>query len=106
MTIGLLWFDGSQDKPLEAKVAEAVSAYRSKPRFEGKVPDTCYVHPSNISGGTAAEVSGVRLFGMPTVCPHYFYVVHVGSGGGRDRQGGNGDGRAALAGGAEGPMAR
>ena len=50
VTIGLLWFDASKSKPFEAKVAEAVSAYRSKPRFEGKAPDTCFVHPSIISG--------------------------------------------------------
>ena len=84
MTIGLLWFDGSQDKPLEAKVAEAPSAYRAKPRFEGKLPDTCYVHPSTISGTTVAQVSGVRVVGTQTVCPHYFYVVHAATGGGTD----------------------
>jgi hypothetical protein len=69
VTIGLLWFDGSQDKPLEAKVAEAVSAYRSKPRFEGKLPDTCHVHISTISGTTVAQVSGVRVVGMQTDAP-------------------------------------
>ena len=79
--IGLLWFDGSQDKLLETKVAEAVSAYRSKPRFEGKVPDTCFVHPSIISGGALAQVGEVQVVGMPAVCPYYFFVVHAGSAG-------------------------
>ena len=93
MTIGLLWFDPSKDKPLKAKVAEAVSAYRSKPRFESRAPDTCYVHPSIISDSTFDQASRVRLVGMPTVCPHNFFVVHTGSNGGKDRRGRNGDGR-------------
>jgi hypothetical protein len=84
VTIGLLWFDASKKKPLEVKVSEAVAAYRSKPRFEGKAPDTCYVHPSTISETEVAEVSGVQVVGMPVVCPHHFYVVH-GGGGGKDR---------------------
>lgn len=96
MTIGLLWFDASKNKPLEAKVSEAVLAYRAKPRFEDRAPDTCYVHPSTMSGTTAAQVSGVQLIGMQTVFPDYFFVVRAGSGDDTDRRGRHGDGRTGL----------
>jgi hypothetical protein len=82
VTTGLLWFDASKGKSLETKVSEAVAAYQAKPLFEDRIPDTCYVHPSTVSLSTVDRVNGVRMVGMRSVCPHYFYVVHLGSDGG------------------------
>ena len=85
MRAGLLWFDDNEHKPLKTKVAEAVAAYRAKPRFQGKEPDICYIHPSMLSGGQETHIDGVRVAAADTVALHNF-LVGVEKRGGNERK--------------------
>jgi len=80
--VGLLWFDDDKQKPLEAKIDEAVSAYCAKPRFKGKRPSVCRVHTSMLPDGEdAVRVNGLRVESVSTISPHYFFVATDGGGG-------------------------
>ena len=86
MEVGLLWFDDNKNKSLETKVDEAVAAYCAKPRFAGKIPNTCYVHATMLSESQEVRLNGVRIAGTSTIPPHYFFVgVKHAGGDGRDR---------------------
>jgi len=88
MEVGLLWCDDSKNKTLEEKVNEAVSAYRAKPRFSGKGPDACYVHPSMLNEERETCINGVRVVATPIIAPHHLLVgVEQSSDGRRDRPG-------------------
>ena len=88
MEIGLLWCDGSKKKSLKEKVNEAVAAYRAKPRFAGKGPDTCYVHPSMLNEEQEICINGVRVVATSIIAPHHLLVgVDQSSTNGRDRSG-------------------
>jgi hypothetical protein len=84
---GLLSFDDNKHKTLETKVNEAVAAYRAKPRFAGKTPDTCYVHASTLpEGQKAIQLDGVRVAAAATIPPHHFFIgVENVDDNGRDR---------------------
>ena len=90
MEVGLLWFDDNKDKSLEVKVDEAVAAYCAKPRFAGKIPNTCYVHATMLPEGQEVRLNGVRIAGTSTILPHYFFV-------GVEHAGDNGNGRSEQA---------
>ena len=77
MTTGLVWFDASKGKSLEEKVSEAVSAYRLKPRFGQRDPDTCYVHPSTVS----ATVSPTQR-PSPPLPEMVFLLIFISAGAG------------------------
>jgi hypothetical protein len=47
MEWGLLWFDDNGKTTFATKVKRAARQYRE--RF-GRAPDTCYVHPTTLSG--------------------------------------------------------
>ncbi len=86
MEIGLLWFDDNKDKSLEAKVSEAVAAYCAKPRFAGKTPNICYVHPSTLPEGQEMRLNGVRIVAAAAIAPYHFFVgVEDAGDDGRDR---------------------
>ena len=88
METGLLWCDDSKKKTLVEKVNEAVSAYCAKPRFAGKRPDTCYVHPSMLNEEQEIRVNGVWVVAIPVIAPHHLLVgMEPSSDGGRDRPG-------------------
>jgi len=74
MEIGLLWFDDSKDKSLATKVYEATAAYCAKPRFAGKTPNVCYVHPSALPEVPETRLNGMRIVAAPTVAPHHLFV--------------------------------
>jgi len=74
MDVGLLWFDDS-DKTLEKKVEDALEAYCAKPRFEGEMPNVCYVHPSMLpKEKEVVDLEGVRVATASTVTPHHLLV--------------------------------
>jgi len=86
METGLLWCDNSKTKSLEKKVDEAVAAYRAKPRFAGKGPDTCYVHPSMLNEEQEIHINGIRVVATPIIAPHHLLVgVEQSGANGRDR---------------------
>jgi hypothetical protein len=74
MEIGLLWFDDNKDKSLATKVYEAAAAYRAKPRFAGKTPNVCYVHPSTLPEVQETHLNGMRIVAASTVAPHHLFV--------------------------------
>jgi hypothetical protein len=74
MEIGLLWYDDNKKKSLEKKVNEAVAAYCAKPRSAGQRPNTCYVHPSMVSGEPEIRLNGVRVVATTIVAPHHLFV--------------------------------
>jgi hypothetical protein len=74
MEIGLLWCDDGKKKTLEEKVNEVVATYRSKPRFAGKKPDTCYVHPSMLGEEREIYINGVRVVATSIIAPHHLLV--------------------------------
>ena len=86
MEVGLLWFDDNKDKSLKTKVNEAMAAYCAKPRFAGKTPNTCYVHPSVLPENQEVCLTGVRVVATATVAPNHFLVGEEDVGdNGRDR---------------------
>ena len=86
MEIGLLWCDNGKKKTLEEKVNEAVATYLSKPRFAGKKPDTCYVHPSMLGEGQEIHINGMRVVATSIIAPHHLRVgVEEPGADGRDR---------------------
>ena len=74
MEIGLLWCDGSKKKTLEEKVHEAVTAYRAKPRFGGRVPDVCHVNPAMMPEEQEVRLNGVRVIATSKIAPHHLLV--------------------------------
>ena len=85
MDTGLLWCDGSNGKPLEEKVHEAVTAYCAKTCFAGKKPNTCYVHPSLLSGKQEIHLDGIRVVANPVIAPYHLFVGQEDSGDGSER---------------------
>ncbi len=74
MEVGLLWFDDNEDKSLKTKVNEAMAAYCARPRFAGKTPNTCYVHPSVLPENQEVRLTGVRVVATATVAPYHLFV--------------------------------
>jgi hypothetical protein len=86
MEIGLLWFDDSKKKSLAEKIDEAVEVYCAKPRFAGKTPNTCYVHPSMLPEDREVRVNGLAVIASGIVAPHHFFIgVEKDDNGRRDR---------------------
>jgi hypothetical protein len=81
--VGLLWCDTSKKRSLEAKVSAAVAAYVAKPRFEGQVPNVCYVHHSMLSDGKEIRLNGIRVVPATNIPPFHLFV-------GVERKGGSG----------------
>ena len=75
MKEGLLWYDDNPGRNLAEKIGRAARRYRQK---FGTAPDTCYVHPSTLSGAPPPDggrkVAGVCVSPLPTVLRHHFWV--------------------------------
>jgi len=56
--IGMLWFDGEEQREISARVQAAASYYQRK---YGRVPNVCFVHPSMLAERTGANVEGVEI---------------------------------------------
>jgi hypothetical protein len=70
MREGMLWFDNDPRRDLAQKVGRAAAHYRNK---FGRRPNTCYVHPSELSKG-ARKIDGVHVAALPSVLRHHFWV--------------------------------
>lgn len=70
MTVGMLWFDKSPDRPLDVKIARAADYYQQK---YGPRPTTCFVHPSMLLAG-AAQVTGIEVRPSNSVLPNHFWL--------------------------------
>jgi hypothetical protein len=81
MELGMLWFDGEVQRPLQDRLERAARYYAQK---YGRPANTCYVHPSTMtSGGRAAEtkaskreqcVAGMTVRASRTVLPNHFWL--------------------------------
>jgi len=81
MELGMLWFDGESQRPLQERLDRAARYYAQK---YGRPANTCYVHPSTITNGAkAAEsratkreqcVAGLTVRPSRTVLPNHFWL--------------------------------
>lgn len=82
MNVGLLWYDADPTRDLFEKVRQAADRYQSK---YGRVPDTCYIHPSAAPSSLEKltvvldEVPGasrplVRCLPAPNVLLHHLWI--------------------------------
>ncbi len=81
MELGMLWFDGESQRPLQERLDRAARYYAQK---YGRPANTCYVHPSTIAGtGRAPEtkaskreqcVAGLTVRASRTVLPNHFWL--------------------------------
>jgi hypothetical protein len=72
--VGLLWCDTSRKRALEEKVSAAVAAYLAKPRFEGQVPNVCYVHHGMLPDDKEIRLDGVRVVPATNIPPFHLLV--------------------------------
>ena len=84
MDVGLLWCDTSKKRSLEEKVSAAVAAFLSKPRFEGQVPNVCYVHQGMLPDHQEIRLDGVRVIPATNIPPFHLFVVVKGNGRGSE----------------------
>jgi hypothetical protein len=70
MEWGLLWFDDNGKTTFAAKVKRAARQYRE--RF-GRAPDTCYVHPTTLSGEDIMP-KGIAVLESMYIQPHHFWI--------------------------------
>jgi hypothetical protein len=70
MKTGMLWFDNSEQRDLEAKLEKAAAYYESK---YGSRPTVCYVHPSFLTT-KSKQVAGLDVRTSNTVLPHHFWI--------------------------------
>lgn len=70
MKTGMLWFDNSDQRDLEAKLQRAIAYYESK---YGVHPTVCYVHPSSLTGNLK-RVAGLELRTSNMILPHHFWL--------------------------------
>ena len=74
MDVGLLWCDTRRKRALEEKVDAAVAAYLAKPRFEGQVPNVCYVHRGMLPDDKEVRLDGVRIVPATSIPPFHLLV--------------------------------
>jgi hypothetical protein len=70
MDWGLVWFDDNRKTTFATKVKRAARQYRDK---FGRAPDTCYVHPTTLSGeGTMPK--GIDVLESTRIQPDLFWI--------------------------------
>lgn len=69
LRVGMLWFDDSADRPLEAKIERAAKRYREK---YGRAPNVCYVHVSVLQG--EASTDGIKVIGRTDILPYHLLI--------------------------------
>ena len=69
MEWGLMWFDDTVGRPLEAKVSRAAMHYHRK---FGQPPTLCFVHPTAKNG--TDQVEGVQVETLKTIGPNYLWI--------------------------------
>lgn len=70
MNIGLLLHDDSKTD-LFGKVQKAVDYYIAK---YDRMPNRCFVHPSELPEGKTCQVGPVELVGNKSVRPNHYWV--------------------------------
>ncbi len=70
MREGMLWFDNSEQRDIDAKISRAVEYYQAK---YGVRPTLCFVHPTMILGSSLMW-EGMELRGTNSVLPNHFWL--------------------------------
>lgn len=70
MRVGMLWFDDTPDRPLNAKIEQAAQYYKEK---YGKSPNVCYVHPSYLPRGDSLD-QPIRTLVAHDILPHHLWI--------------------------------
>jgi len=70
MDWGLLWFDDNRKITFATKVKRAARQYREK---FGRAPDTCYVHPTTLSGEDTIP-KGIDVLQSTHIRPDHFWI--------------------------------
>jgi hypothetical protein len=70
MRVGMLWFDNSGQRDLDAKLERAIAHYEAK---YGARPTVCYVHPSMLLSARH-NIAGLDLRGSNMILPHHFWL--------------------------------
>jgi len=68
--VGMLWFDDSPQRSLDAKIELAAKRYQEK---RGRSPNSCYVHPSCLRQGFPPE-SRIKVVALRDILPHHFWL--------------------------------
>lgn len=71
MRVGMLWFDDSTERNLEARVKRAAKHYTDK---YGVSPTLCYVHPTQLTLATPSEIDGIEVRGTNMVLLHHLWL--------------------------------
>jgi hypothetical protein len=81
MELGMLWFDGDTQRPLQERLERAARYYSQK---YGRRANTCYAHPSTLdpsSNGSGRKgrrheelVAGMVVRSSRTVLPNHFWL--------------------------------
>ena len=69
MEWGLMWYDDTVGRPLEAKVSRAAMHYHRK---FGQPPTLCFVHPAAKNG--TDQVEGVQVETLKTIGPNCLWI--------------------------------
>jgi hypothetical protein len=70
MREGMLWFDNSEQRELNAKIERAAQYYMSK---YGVSPTLCFVHPTMLLNGPAS-IEGMEIRATNSVLPNHFWL--------------------------------
>ena len=69
LSVGMLWFDDTPQRPLDDKIELAIQHYQSK---YGNSPNICYVHPDILASGAAG--SRLQVVAAEFILPHHFWI--------------------------------
>jgi hypothetical protein len=69
MDWGLMWYDDTANRPLEAKVARAAAHYERK---YGQLPTLCFVNPSAKNG--TDQVGSVTVETLKAIGPNCLWI--------------------------------
>lgn len=70
MREGMLWFDNSEQRELDAKIERAAQYYQSK---YGTRPTLCFVHPTMLLSGPAT-LDDIEIRATNSVLPNHFWL--------------------------------
>lgn len=70
MKSGMLWFDNSEQRELNAKIERAAQYYLSK--YEQR-PTLCFVHPTMLLRGPAT-LEGIEVRASNSILPNHFWL--------------------------------
>jgi hypothetical protein len=71
MITGMMWFDGSKEKPMAERVLPGVEFYHKK---YGRRPDVIAFHPSMLKLNEDPQITGISFRPARYVLPNNFWI--------------------------------